>query len=121
MCYTGKTEPRHNRAESVIDNVDEFIFDSKEQHLCTQFLKMQNSQEVDLKEHPERYRNVMPVFGFNNAKYDINLVKSNLKPILVTECDIELKLGKNAQLIVSSNFGDSQLLDIKYFLAGDHH
>ena len=29
------------------------------------------------------------LFGFNNAKYDPNLIKSDLLPILVNERDIE--------------------------------
>ena len=37
----------------------------------------------------ERYCIVLPVFGFNSAKFDINLIKSYLLQILVDERDIE--------------------------------
>ena len=60
----------------------------------------------------------MPVFGFNIAKYDLNLIKSYLLPILVTERDIEPTVIKKANLFISFKFGDIQLLDIMNFLGG---
>ena len=79
---------RHNRAESVSNFVDDCIVE-EEKDLSTQFLQMQKKQLIDLQEHFERYCNVLPVFGFNSAKYDINLIKSYLLPILVNERGIE--------------------------------
>ena len=72
---------------------------------------MQKNQLVDLQEHFERYCNVLPVFGFNSAKYYINLIKSYLLPILVNERDIEPTVIKKANQVVSFKFGDIQLLD----------
>ena len=55
----------------------------------TQFFDMQKKQSIDLQEHLERYCNVLPIFRFNSAKYDLNLIISYLLPILVNEPDIE--------------------------------
>ena len=52
--------------------------------------KCKKNQLVDLQELLERYCNVLPVFGFNSAKNDINLIKSYLIPILINGLDIEL-------------------------------
>ena len=79
---------------------------------------MQMNQLIDLQEHLECYCNVLPVFGFNSAKYDINLIKSYLLPILVNELDIEPTVMKKANQFVSFKFGDIQLLDTMNFLAG---
>ena len=81
---------RRNRAERVSNFVDNCIVEEEEEKdLSTQFLQMKQNQIFDLQEHFERYCNVLPVFGFNSAKYDINLIKSYLLPILVNERDIE--------------------------------
>ena len=86
--------------------------------LSTQFLQMQKNQLIDLQEHFERYCNVLPVFGFSNAKYDVNLIKSCLLPILVNERDVEPTVMKKVNQFVSFKFGDIQLLDIMNFLGG---
>ena len=49
--------------------------DNEEKDASIQFLQMQKNQLIELQEHLERYCNVLPVFGFNSAKYDINLIK----------------------------------------------
>ena len=71
-----------------------------------------------LQEFLERHCHVLPVFGFNSAKYDLNLIKSYLLPILVNERDIEPTVIKKANQIMSFVFGDIQLLDIRNFLGG---
>ena len=80
---------RRNRAERLSNFVDDCVVEEEEKDLSTQFLQMQKNQLIDLQEHFERYCNVLPVFGFNSAKFDINLIKSYLLPILVNERDIE--------------------------------
>ena len=60
----------------------------------------------------------LPVFFFNSAKYDLNLIKSYLLPILVNERDIEPTVIKKANQFISFKFGDIQLLDITNFLGG---
>ena len=79
---------------------------------------MQKNPLLDLQEHFERYCNTLPVFGLNGAKYDINLIKSNLLPILVNERQIEPAIIKKANQFVSFRFGDVQLLDFTNFLGG---
>ena len=82
---------RHSQRERVIDiedNGEYFNNTVDEKELSTQFLQMQKNQLFDLKEHFEPYCNKLPVFGFSSAKYDINLIKSCLLPILVNERQI---------------------------------
>ena len=74
---------RHSRAETVMDFVDGCIINSEEQDLST--LYIQKNQLIDSQEHFERYCNVLLVFGFNSAKYDLNLIKFSLLPILVSK------------------------------------
>ena len=50
--------------------------------------RYKKNQLIDLQESLERYCNVLPVFGFNSAKYDLNLIKSYVLPILINERDI---------------------------------
>ena len=89
---------RHSQRERVIDyDNDEYFNDTAdEKELSTQFLQMQKSQLIDLQEHLERYCNTLPVFGFNSAKYDINLIKSYLMPIFLKEPQIEPAVIKKA-------------------------
>ena len=77
LCATlEQINQRPNRAERVSSFVVDCIVVEEEKDLSTQFLQMQKNQIIDLQEHFERYCNVLPVFGFNSAKYDINLIKS---------------------------------------------
>ena len=93
---------RHSRRERVIDyDNDEYFNDAAEENeMSTQFLQMQKNQITDLQEHFERYCNTLPVFGFNSAKYDMNLIKSYLLPVLVNERQIEPTLLEKANQFV---------------------
>ena len=113
-----KVNQKRNRAERVSNFVDESIVEEEEKDLSTQFLELQKIHLFDLQEHFERYCNVLPVFRFNSAKYDNNLIKSYLLPIPVNEQDIEATVTKKANQFVSFKFGDIQLLDIMNFLGG---
>ena len=93
-----------------------FEDDNEEKDASTQFLQMRKNQLIELQEDLEHYCNVLPVFGFNSAKYDINLVKSYLLPILINERNMEPIVIKKANQFVSFKFGDVQPLDIKNFL-----
>ena len=53
-----------------------FEDDNEEKDASTHFLQMQKNQLIELQEHLDCYCNVLPVFGFNSAKCDINLIKS---------------------------------------------
>ena len=109
---------RRNTAERVSNFVEDCIVEEEENDLSIQFLQMQKNQLIDLREHFEGYCNVLPVFGFNSAKYDINLIKSHLLPILVNERGIELTVIMKANQFVSFKFGDIQILGIMIFLGG---
>ena len=58
-------------------------------HSPTQFLQMKKKQLIDLQEKFERWCNTLPVFGFNSAKYNINLIKSCPLPNIVNKQQIE--------------------------------
>ena len=77
---------------------------------------MQKNQLIDLQDNFERYCNVLPVFEFNSAKYDINLIKSYLLPVIVNERCIEPTVIEKANQFVFFKFGDIRLLDIMIFL-----
>ena len=111
---------RHSQQKRVIDHDnDEYFNDTvEERELSTQFLQMQKNHLIDLQEHFERYYNTLPVFGFNSPKYDLNLIKYYLLPILVNEQQIEPAVIKKANQFVSFKFGYVQLLDNSNFLGG---
>ena len=89
---------KHSQREGVIDFDDDECFNdtAEEKELSTQFLQMQKNQQIDLQEHFERWCNTLPVFVFSSAKYDINLIKSHLLPILVNERQIVPTVFKKA-------------------------
>ena len=108
-----KLTQRHNRREQAnLDDCD------NETRASTQFLQIQKNQLIDLQKSLERYCNVLPVFGLHSAKYDLNLIKSYLLPILINERDIKPTVIKKANQFISFKFGDIQLLDIMNFLGG---
>ena len=91
---------RRCRKQRVFDFEDHcFEDDNEEKDASTQFLQMQKNQLIELQQHLERYCNVLRVFGFNSAKYDINLIKSYLIPILINEKNIEPIVIKKSQTI----------------------
>ena len=67
-----------------------FEDDNEEKDASTQLLQMKKNHLIELQEHLERYCNVLPVFGFNSGKYDINLMKSYLLPILTNERNMDI-------------------------------
>ena len=74
-----------------------------------------NQINDDLQEDFERYCSTLPVFGRNNARYDINLMKSYLLPVLVNEWDIEQTVTKDCykgQSVFPLKFGKVEHLDI---------
>ena len=107
---------RHIRRESARFDMRQDDCDN-ENCASNQFLQMQKNQLIDLQVSLDRYCNVLPVFGFNSAKYDLNLIKSYLLPILAKERDIEPTVIKKVYQFISFKFGDIQLLDIN-FLGG---
>ena len=112
-----KLTHRQNRRENARFDMSQDDCDN-EIRASTQFLQIRKNQLCDLQESLERYCNVLPLFGFNSAKHDLNLIKSYLLPILVNERDIEPTVIKKANQFIPFNFGYIQLLDIMNFVGG---
>ena len=112
-----KLNERHIRRENAMFDSSQDDCDN-ENCASTLFLKIQKNQLIDLQESLERYCKILTVFGFNSARYDPNLIKLYLLPILVNERDIETTVIKKANQFISFKFGDIQLLDIMNFLGG---
>ena len=113
-----KLTQRHNRWEQV-KRYDMNREDCENEDCAsTQFLHIEKERLIDLQEHLERYCNVSPVFFFNSAKYDRNLIKSYWLPILVNERDIEPTVIKNENQFKSFEFVVIQLMDIMNFHGG---
>ena len=51
---------------------DECTEGSEEADMSTQLLQNQKNELIDLKQHLERYVNILPVFGLNSGRYDLN-------------------------------------------------
>ena len=108
---------RRCRNQSVFEFKDHcFEDDNEEKDASTQILQMRKNQLVELQEHLERYCNVLPGFGFNSAKYDINLIKSYFLPILINERNKDPIVITKSNQFLTFNYGDVQLLDIMNFL-----
>ena len=97
---------RRSRRETTITFEDECCEAEPEgKDVSTQLLHMQKSQLTEMQDHSERYY-VLPVFGFNSGKYDINLIEKYLLPNFVEDKDIEPIVIKKANQYVSFKFGD---------------
>ena len=79
---------RHCCKEPVLEFEDKCI-EEEEQDVLKQFLKTQKNKPIDLQDHLGIYCNVLPIYGFNSAKYDVNLIKRGLLPLLVNERGFE--------------------------------
>ena len=107
------------RNQRVLELEDQcFEDDTEEKDASAQFLQMRKNQLIELHEHLERYCNVLPVFVFNSAKNDINLIKSYLLPLRINERNMEPTVIKKANKFVCFKFGDVQFLDIMNLLGG---
>ena len=107
---------RHCRNQQVFEFEDQcFEDDNEEKDASTHLLQMLKNQLIELQEHLERYCNVLPVFGLNSAKYDNNLIKSYLLPILISERKMEPTVNRKSNQFMSFKFGDVQFLDIMSF------
>ena len=43
---------------------------------------LQKSQLIDLKQNLDKYVKILTVFGFNSGRYDLNLIKHYLIPLI---------------------------------------
>ena len=83
-----KLSQRHNGREHAMFDMSQDDYNNKN-CTSTQFLQKKN-QLCDLQESLERYCNILPVFGFNSAKYDLNLIKPTCYPFLLTNETLNL-------------------------------
>ena len=107
----------HNRAERASNFVDDCSV-GEEKDSSTQFLQMQKNQLIDLRNTLRAIVTRCQFLVLTEQKYDINLIKSHLLPILVNEQQIEPTVIKKANQFVSFKFGGVQLLEIMNFLGG---
>ena len=82
------------------------------------FLDKKKNVLLDLQRKLEDYISTIPVFGFNSSRYDLNLIKSYLIPILVNEKNLEPRVVKKTNQFISLKFGNVHLLDILNFVGG---
>ena len=91
----------HNREEQPdLDDCD------NETCIFTQFLRIQKKQLVDLQDNLEQYCNDIPVFGFNSAKYDFNLIvdqRAFCYPFSLTGVTLNLILSKERTCLSRAN------------------
>ena len=99
--------------ETVLEFEDECL-EVEAKDVSTQFLQMQKNQLLDLQEYLERDRNVLAIFGYNSAKYDINLIKRNFYHYWLTR----ESWSQKANQFVPFKIGDVQLLNILNSLGG---
>ena len=64
---------------------------------------MQKNQLIDLKQNLESYVNLLPVFGFNSGKFDLNLTTSYLIPHLINDIEAEPMFIKRLTVSYPSN------------------
>ena len=76
----------------------------EEQEVLAQYLRTETNQLTDLQDCLANLCNVIPVFSFNSAKYDIKLRKRNFLPLFVIERGIEPIAIKKASQFVSFMF-----------------
>ena len=91
-------------------------FEAEADNSSTESLQMRKNQHLDLQQPFERYCITLPVFAFNCARYDVNLMKSYLILSLVFERDSEETTTKKTNQFVSFKFGNVPLLDLLNFL-----
>ena len=72
----------------------------------------------DLQNSLEEYISALPVFGFSGSRYDLNLIKSCLIPILINEKNLEPRVMKKTNQFIALKFGNVQLLGILNFFSG---
>ena len=73
------TQCHNRRDQATLNDCD------NESCASTQFSKIQKNQLIELQKHFKRYCNASPVFGFNRAKTDLDLIKSFLLPLFRNE------------------------------------
>ena len=112
MSAINKTRRTTSQCEASIEAKDEG--DGKIA-ASTQFLSTQKEKIIVLPDQFYCYVNILLVFGFNSAEYDLNLIKSYLVPQPVNETGIEPTAVIEVTQFESFKFGNIYLLDIMNF------
>ena len=88
------------------------------QEFSRKFLNQRKRDLLNLQETLDNYLSTFPVFGFNSATYDLNLIKSYLILILIREKGLQPRVIKNSNQFISFKFDNVQMLDIMNFTDG---
>ena len=64
------------------------------QQFSSKFLNQRKRDFLNLQETLDNYISTFPVFGFNSARYDLNLIKSYSIPILIKEKGLQPRVIK---------------------------
>ena len=81
MIRLGRVQEKLNQSQRQERTVETNVIQNEcedEECAFVQFLQMQKNKLFDLQDHLERYYKILPIFGFNSAKYDLNLIISYL-------------------------------------------
>ena len=105
----------HYVEDSAVNTEDE---QDEKKDASTQFLSTQKNKLSEVQQRLEGYVKIFPVLDFNNAKCDLNLIKSYLIPQLVNEEELEPTIIKKASQFVFFKFANVQFLELMNFLGG---
>ena len=86
--------------DPAVDTEDE---EDKKEDASTQFESTQKKKVLELQQHFERYVNTLPVFAFNNAKYDLILIKPYFIRLLLNEKEIKPTVIKKRTIMYLSS------------------
>ena len=65
-----------------------------------------------VKENFENYYSTKPVFGFNNSRYDLNLIEENLRHHLLIERNVVPKVIRRENKYIAMNYFVLQFLEM---------
>ena len=83
----------------------------------TQLLTREHKNLQSVIKELRDYLTTLPVFGFNSSRYDLNLIKEYLIPILMNK-DLQPQPIKSINKFISLKYDGIQFLDIMNFLGG---
>ena len=107
-----------SRLQTISETQSNISSETEDSNASINFLRYQQKQLLDLQCNFNSYVDILPVFGFNSGKYDLNLIKSYLIPHLLNDKAATPTVIKKANQFISLKFGDVQFLDIVSFLGG---
>ena len=100
----------------LFEALDEKIEDLKLRKDLDDKIKLKRERQLErLKTELDTWLTELPVLGFNSSRYDLNLIKSHLYPILVTAEN--LKIIKKGSAYQCLQTGTLKFLDVLNYLA----